>query len=83
MGWNMRFCVGKINLELTLPDLCVRGWPVHVGSARNREKRLSDGSKSAPSCNVAILSSMSILPKVQRRRTLIYDYCKSVIFGLE
>ena len=42
--------------------LCVLGGPVHVPRARNREKRLKVGSKSAPSGNVTIASSM---PSVQ------------------
>ena len=33
----------------SLAVLCVRGWPVHVLSTKNREKRLWLGSKSAPS----------------------------------
>ena len=39
----------------SLAVLCVHGWPVHVLSARNREKRLWFGSKSAPSWNVTIV----------------------------
>ena len=54
--WGRRFLIES------LVTLCVRGWPVHVPSTRNREKRLSVGSKSAPSWNVTIASSMPSVP---------------------
>ena len=42
----------------SLAVLCVRGLPVHVSSARNRENSLFVSSKSAPSWNVTTASSM-------------------------